>query len=536
MKQMNQCIDRIIQIIRKNREEIRKHLAGLDEICIVSDSLSYEEMEDKAKELSEGKVSDALLFSLTDKGIRVMNDSNDIARELMKLVPKNVEKMIVSRGVFSLESKLSDFPKLREIVSTEHFNLKDNTFDEELEKVIRMDFPTTGKLGELFKNNFIVEYSHWDKPRLDMIIIRDRNWERDLFLGANVIDINLKNEKEIKYIRISDLGMEEVALFLEWLKGNDYSVDEVIIKVEAGTVNNLHLLEKYADYFNISIDYGEFLRASYDDFFWMRGAIDWYKELITSSDLSPFEQLIFAYDILKTFPYNESVKPEDSRNVPNIMKTGNIVCVGYSKLLEMIINELGIRSFSHIIMPQEDEVGHQRVLVRLDDSKYDIHGIFAVDPTWDSVAKELSIVEDLDGNYVIRRRREDGDRILREYDALTLYNYFLVSYSDYRKTFVGEKLPEIFRILEYYPYDDFAACRFELKKLFDNLDRTSIENYIFNSKKPSLEKFKKALSVVRRAEGYIEGEIDKNVADTIELNQMLDERNSFFKEDNVNKK
>ena len=70
MKQMNQCIDRIIQIIRKNREEIRKHLAGLDEICIVSDSLSYEEMEDKAKELSEGKVSDALLFSLTDKGIR----------------------------------------------------------------------------------------------------------------------------------------------------------------------------------------------------------------------------------------------------------------------------------------------------------------------------------------------------------------------------------------------------------------------------------------------------------------------------------
>lgn len=536
---MNQCIDRIIQIIRENKDKIRRHLESLDEISIVADNLEFSEMKEIGNRIIEGDVADSELLSFTDNGIRMVEITDDVLNELKELIPVNIEKIVAPTAAFKINCKMSDFPKLKEFISSSYFELGENTLEEELSRVVEMNFPTEGRLGELFKNDFIVSYLHAEQFNLDSVEVFDRRNETDSFLSSNVVSMTLKSEKEISNLVISNLDIEEVGLLFEWLKRKEYEVGDVTLILENKSIPNIELLEDYLDVFNISIDYGEYVKASYEDFVSMRATIDWYKEIIMSSDLSPFEQLIFAYDIMKTFTYNEGDNSIDSRCVPNIIRTGNIVCVGYSKMLEMIINELGIKSVSLVVAPTKDEAGHQRVAVKLDDDKYDIHGLFAVDATWDRGNDELSLVENSDGRQVVRRRgRRDGDKIIEEYDALTLYNCFLVPYSDYKKIFWDEEVPDIFKIFEKnvgYDYDYFEGCGIEFKKLFDSIDKNYIKNYIYNSEKPSLDKFKKALSVVRKAEGYKAEEVAELVDKTVELNQMLDDSDVFFKEEGINK-
>lgn len=536
---MNQCVDRILQIIRKNKERIRRHLESLDEVFLVTDNLDFYDIKLIEKALLDGKATDIDLFSFTEKGVRMVKMTDDIYNELNNLIPRDVEKLIMPGAIFKLNTIMSDFPKLKEVVSSAFFSLNGNTLDDELAKVIKINFPTDGRIGELFSKNFIASYLYSPRIGINRVEIFDRRNDSDRLFSSEVVAIDYDSLKKINDIRISKLDIKEIILFLDWLKQEDYEVRSVTLALENKTIPDIELLEDYLDVFNISIDYGEYVKTSYEDFVSMRATIDWYKEIIMSSDLSPFEQLIFAYDIMKTFTYNEGDNSIDSRCVPNIIRTGSIVCVGYSKMLEMIINELGIKSVSLVVAPTKDEAGHQRVAVKLDDDKYDIHGLFAVDATWDRGNDELSLVENSDGRQVVRRRgRRDGDKIIEEYDALTLYNCFLVPYSDYKKIFGDEEVPDIFKIFEKnvgYDYDYFEGCGIEFKKLFDNIDKNYIKNYIHNSEKPSLDKFKKALSVVRKAEGYKAEEVAELVDKTVELNQMLDDSDVFFKKEGINK-
>lgn len=533
--------DRIIEIIRKNQDKIKEHLQNKREIEIVTENLEEELLQNK-------EISDSELFSLTDKGIKLAEMQEDIFKELKELIPKEVEKTNLSGVMLKLCGNIQDFPCLKENISNEYFDLKNNSLEEEVSKIIKLKFPTAGKLGELFEKEFVVDYAKVEQLKLNMIFIYDRRIKKDSFLLSNAASFDLEKSedgleftKKIKEFRVEMLSIEDIALFLEWFQREGFEVNNVTIKVENIDITNISLLEKYAKNFNILIDYGEFKKTTYEDFVGMREAIDWYKEIIQSSNLSPFEQLIFAYDILKTFPYIEAENSDDARYVPNIIKTGKIVCVGYSKLLEMIINELGIRSVSCVIPAKEgEESGHQRVAVRLDDEKYDIHGIFSVDATWDRDRSELSLIEDTKGSKIIRLLgREEGDKIIKEYDSLSLYSWFLIPYKQYKEVYFDEKIPDIFNFLDEnsFGYDTFEACSFEFEKLFDKLDRNYIKDYILNSQKPSLECFKKALAVVREAEGYITNEIIKVVEDTVELNQMLDDCSLFFQEeDKINKK
>lgn len=537
---MSQCSDRIIQIIRKNKEKIKKHLESLKEICLVADNLSFMEKIFMEKELLDGNVTDIVLFSFIDSGIRMTEMTDDIFNELKSLIPKSVEVFVIPESILKLNCKMSDFPRLKEFVSSSYFDLSENTLDDELANVKRVKFPTEGELGKLFLEDFIVSYLHDGRIGLDSVEVYDRRDDSDSLLSSGILSITLDSKMVIKNLKIRKLSIKEVSLILEWLKKEKNEFLDVTLVLENKTNSDIELLEYYLDDFNISIDYGEYIKASYEDFVSMRATIDWYKEIVTVNDLSPFEKLIFAYDIMKTFTYKEGDNLEDSRCVPNIIRTGNIVCVGYSKMLEMIINEMGIKSVGISIAPTKDEAGHRRVAVKLDDDKYDIHGLFATDATWDRGIDELSLVENVDGQQVIRRSgRREGDKVIKEYDALALYNCFLIPYSDYQKIFWDEEVPDIFKIFERnigYDYDYFDGCSMEFKKLFGSIDKSYIKNYICNSEKPSLEKFREALSVVRKAEGYVADEVPMLVDDTITLNQMLDESGVFFMEEGINKK
>lgn len=152
--------------------------------------------------------------------------------------------------------------------------------------------------------------------------------------------------------------------------------------------NNLDLIIK-----NDSYEY------PYQQYLEEEKKLDSIVEPIKNANLSPLEKYIAVYNIVKNFkPYKENTEnPEYSRYLRYILDNKYMVCVGYAKLLEVLFNKVGINtqhlsvsvdtSYKKGFTLEEKPVeyaGHARVIVDLDDDKYNIHGLYMSDPTWDN--------------------------------------------------------------------------------------------------------------------------------------------------------
>ena len=122
---------------------------------------------------------------------------------------------------------------------------------------------------------------------------------------------------------------------------------------------------------------------------------------IRNSNLSPFEKFLAAYNIAKQFKqYKENTdNPQKARLLHYILDNDNeyIVCAGFAALLKELLNRLGISSKSITVSVDtsydngytKDNTKinlsyHERLLIRIDDDKYNIHGYYLVDSTWDN--------------------------------------------------------------------------------------------------------------------------------------------------------
>lgn len=115
---------------------------------------------------------------------------------------------------------------------------------------------------------------------------------------------------------------------------------------------------------------------------------------IKESNISQYEKFIAVYNLVKQFkPYKENNKKhEESRSLRYILNNKYIVCVGFQKLLETLLNKVGIPTMD-IGVKVDDEYkenegsklsGHAKNIVKIDDNKYNIHGIYITDATWDN--------------------------------------------------------------------------------------------------------------------------------------------------------
>lgn len=136
-----------------------------------------------------------------------------------------------------------------------------------------------------------------------------------------------------------------------------------------------------------------------DEFKILREFINNFVEQYNFPSLSQLEKITLAYDHTKFFSYNleESDNIIDSRSVAKSMVTGNIVCEAYSRMFSQLLYEMGIDSYLVLTEPNEKHgYGHARNIIRVNDSKYNISGVFAFDSTWDSDA-EMKLVTHTDG-------------------------------------------------------------------------------------------------------------------------------------------
>lgn len=108
---------------------------------------------------------------------------------------------------------------------------------------------------------------------------------------------------------------------------------------------------------------------------------------IEKYNLSSLETIMLVYDLVRE---REVKKNNDSkmgqsysRDLSRVMNTEEIVCAGYATISAAILNEIGIKTEIMFWAPQETKgSGHASIVSYINDSKYNIHQILEIDPTW----------------------------------------------------------------------------------------------------------------------------------------------------------
>lgn len=284
---------------------------------------------------------------------------------------------------------------------------------------------------------------------------------------------------------------------------------------------------------NSQIEYGDIYNTDVNGFTGMRATIDYYKSIINEFDLSPYEKLLYVYDLIKSFEYKENEEsPDKPRNIPDIVREGDIVCVGYAIFLKQLLLELGFGAecISLIVYEDGDGYGHVRNLVYLKDDKYNIDGVYSLDATYDSKSENLSLVVDSDNNEHVSRNPSSEDIVIKKYDSTAKYSNFLIPYSEYadfytnKDDLVYEDMPRFLQnVFSFDLLDDYDKEEADkaIKSLFgDEYDIKEVIRKIKNSRTIDEEKFRAALSVIKRCQGYSLDDAVDFVNDVIEIRKI----------------
>ena len=124
---------------------------------------------------------------------------------------------------------------------------------------------------------------------------------------------------------------------------------------------------------------------------------------IKSRDFSPLETICYLHIFTtQNFKYQEVRETLIPRSIVGIINYEAIVCVGYSRFVKAIIDKLSINglrcdNFTTVLKESDKQgnellseylsinTGHMQNLIYIDDDKYNVHGRYIEDATWDSL-------------------------------------------------------------------------------------------------------------------------------------------------------
>lgn len=590
------------------QEKVLSENIGIIEEKITSqtDEVSIEvrevDIDDPKKKLLEPTYLNDEYLHITDTGIKILHTTQKVVELLKNKIPRNIKSLTIPSEFLSDLSYLQEFPNLEKLTISDYSGFTPEQVDyiEKNTSIKRLALRSPSTINNM-KNqpncntleagNIISKYG-----KLTMTYNNYRNtWNDCLKVTTSTFEENNIKQLEELYNEISERlpkmayvtldrttskTQDEITINLTNDSNTILYVKEMPIKDAASiykkikkaipitktkytlknkTYDDIYLLKDMASSSDLTIRYyddgSKTSDANYAEFLNMRATIDYYKEIINASGLSPAEKTAYVYDILKTMKYKEDENDKSRpRNIHSIVTDGNIVCLGYSEFAKQLLNELGIKAITVSVTPEPDQPyeGHARNFVRIDDDKYNIHGLFAMDITWDS-DKEITLLQEKDKKRIVSRPTDkDKGKIIDRYNSLILYRYFLTPMQNYEIRFPNEINPDLY---ETYKKDQGKKIIAESRKVtagelkihetsnmntlkqhrrLFNLEEgpLTVEEY-FNEPKPSLETFKQILANVRKAQGYEENQLDSEVERTIELHEMLREQspnspNHFF--------
>lgn len=528
-----------------------------DKFILIEDEIS---LDDLGRVLDENEKIDLSISydENTLKTIYVFKELNDL---IINNLPRSIKSMTIPVDFVSnnLEA-LKEFKSLEEISfnSYRFLTSEELKFLSENTSIKRINFGGYIFNIEDYKGSIFVSTSNDNKILFDDIVINNNKENSNIkentlevksinnfniedldkvfpYIKSNINKVKIKSNtgeysinisgKDIS-IEVTDPDMNISAYLFNYFKNKGYNVNDVCFcltdfmrnpVVKDYTDFDYSLLDSLSTLVNLKVNYeGNNKTSSYDDFKGLVMSMKWYRSLLNDYDLSPVEKLAFGYDIMKTFEYKEATNEDvfESREPYKIIKTGNIVCVGYTNMLAEILKGtegISFTDFSVSCYKEDDKTlsgYHSRGLVKVDDDKYDIHGVYVVDPTWDSYKKN--------GN----------KRLGNDYTALDLYTYFLISPEDYKKVFPHDSVPNFFK--KDYEYLNLNMDNLDSYNELSDKDFTDKDLFTFNFK----ELFDSSVSNERKLE-YLKGKkLDKKTIMEIVRNTRLAEG---FSKENVDK-
>ena len=536
---MDLFLPRVIKHIKDQKDSFEITIRGITDTDI----------ENKIKDKNYKWNLNVIIYS---NGIELPYLFDEYYDLIISSIPKTVEELIIPYdSIKDIKSFLSNFPNLKKVIindkgfftNDELEYLKNNTqikfvaSNGDYSIPNNMTFDKINNVG--YCNDIKVYFNRYNYTPNDLNsfdvkclnfneeeflrLYKSRgflNFPSDFKLETSNLNLQLENKNGKNILNVKGQNIDEFLKIFDCLKSCGIDLD---------TINFENLLDKNIYEFDYNILNG--LAESYDlsfhyldygmNFEELKGQIEtinWYKSIILESDLSPIEKLTYAYDILKTYHYNESkTNRRESRYPHKIIDTDHIVCAGYTAMLDEILkgidNNINFREFTTRNYNKDGKFIslHSRCAVRIDDDKYNIHGIYVLDPTWDS--------------YDDKKKELYGD----DYTALDSYKYFMVPILDYDKTFPTDSFINIFNNELYFSRDvegfiDKDKIKKDIKSgiigtyrlningyaLVDGLEEHEIPKYL-SSPKLSFEKFLEIVRNVRKAEGYPEEMLDSEM-------------------------
>lgn len=155
-------------------------------------------------------------------------------------------------------------------------------------------------------------------------------------------------------------------------------------------------------------------------------AIDEIVKTIRKHNLSPLEEIMYAYDLVREKVYTRELDTESdriSRDLSSVLFGDKIVCAGYVAIFNSVLKNLGISVMDYkLIKKENNKKGHVRSLVYVKDKKYHVNGVFMFDPTWDS--KKCEGDKSYLRSYKFFCKSKDEFRFFdQEYNDVTLSSY-----------------------------------------------------------------------------------------------------------------
>lgn len=224
--------------------------------------------------------------------------------------------------------------------------------------------------------------------------------KEDANINEIINKINLHPNTKIKIKRIKNLDEIKYNDMLKKIFEQISSVEkEYYIEIE---VENREIIKKSGllNYHNINMHiYTDNTEYTLSEFLEEETQLENLIKPIKSSNLSPYEKYLAVYNIVKQFkPYKENENDKSqSRKIKYILKNEYMVCVGYATLLKTLLDKIDIPAICISVSYEQESTkenkitvleGHERNIVKIDDEKYNIHGIFVADATWDNDMKQ----------------------------------------------------------------------------------------------------------------------------------------------------
>ena len=463
-EEVNKLYNQFLEYNKDKMEEVINHIKNCkDSFSITVRNRNALAMLDYLKDIRDGKEPD-FNINLEENGISIPLSFLKFYDVIKDYIPKTIKSFKMNYIDDNYEF-LSEFPNLEEI-EVAKINNEDLQFLGN-----KTNIKTINGFFYLRGINIPNSANNGNKVYYKDIVINNNSDYIDGTIDVNVNDIknikslldhfDLKDYKTIRIktnsgestvelketnvvIKMVDPSFNNATLLYETITGLGFNVDTIKMVVSDDhkednfkyTEFDFTELDELSKKTNLTISYdSSFVREStYDEFRNLTEAIKWYHSLLNNYPLSPLEKLTYAYDIMKSFEYTkEKGDASESRYPSKIISGNSIVCAGYTALLSEIIkgidDNIKIGAFGVNCYKEDKKTlrgGHSRSIVRIDDDKYNVHGFYILDPTWDSYKKE------------------GYEKYGNDYISLDLYQYFLIPITDYEIIFPYDSEPNFF--------------------------------------------------------------------------------------------